>query len=108
MHTGSEFERELFDIGKDLKRLFDRGKLKVDPNYIYNSNSYPAAIEEVNVLLGSNGRLLGKEGLSGVYGEEVINPSTFNKGNVTDYKPPVRDPLGNPTAAYTWKQLPRR
>ena len=67
-----------------------------------------SAIEEINVLLGSNGRLLGKEGLSGVYGEEVINPSTFNKGNVTDYKPPVRDPLGNPTAAYAWKQLPRK
>ena len=108
LHTGSEFERELFDIGKDLKKMFDRGKLKVDPNYIYNSNSYPAAIEEINVLLGSNGRLLGKEGLSGVYGEEVLNPSTFNTGNVTDFKPPVRDPLGNPTAAYTWKQLPRR
>ena len=108
LHTGSEFERELFDIGKDLKRLFDRGKLKVDSNYIYNSNSYPPAIEEINVLLGSNGRLLGKQGLSGVYGEEVVNPSAFNKGNVTDFKPPVRDPLGNPTAAYAWKQLPRK
>ena len=101
LHTGTEFERELFDIGKNLKKLFDRGKLKVDPNYRYNSNIYPAAEEDITDVIGSSGRLLGKEGLEGIYGfktgggEKFVNPS-------------VRDPLGNPTASYAWKQLPRK
>ena len=70
LHKGDVFERELHDIGKSLKNLFEQGNLKVDPRFdfdnqlgsIVNQVNVSEEIEIINTLLGSNGLMNGPEG----------------------------------------------
>ena len=70
LHKGNPFERELHDIGKSLKNLFEQGNLKVDPRFdfdnqlgsVVNQVDVSEEIEIINTLLGSNGLMNGPEG----------------------------------------------